>query len=346
MLSQLKEFYGKKNVLITGGASFIGSHLVDLLIASGARIRVCDDLSSGRLENLADVNEHIEFMQGDLRHKDVAATACEGMELLFHLAAMHGGRGYIETHPVECVNNMLLDNIVFDCAATAGIKKIIHASSACVYPTNLQASESELLYLTESDANFEEPGKAFADGEYGWAKLMGELQLQAYVKQYALDGVACRLFTAYGERENESHAAIALMAKAVARMDPYPIWGNGQQTRNFTYVADTVMGMALAGAKLEGFEVITIGTDEHNTVLDLTEVVFDSLGWRPAEIDFQLDMPVGVKSRASDNTRIVELLGWKPAVSLQQGITRTTHWYAANTTPESLAMLEQHLMKR
>ncbi len=346
MHSQLQQFYAEKNVLITGGASFIGSHLVDLLLSNGARIRVCDDLSSGRLDNLSKTRDRIEFLEGDLRNKGVAATAAKGVDILFHLAAMHGGRGYIETHPVECVNNMLLDNVVFDSAVAAGVRKIIHASSACVYPTNLQASESELLYLAESDANFEKPGKAFADGEYGWAKLMGELQLRAYVKQHELDGVACRLFTAYGERENESHAAIALIAKAVAKMDPYAIWGNGQQTRNFTYVADTVMGMALAGAKLEGFEVINIGTDEHNTVLDLVEVVFESLGWRPNKIDFQLDMPVGVKSRASDNTRISELLGWKPGISLAQGIGRTTDWYASIATPDRLAMLEEHLMRR
>jgi len=345
MHSQLQDFYAEKNVLITGGASFIGSHLVDLLLNNGAHIRVCDDLSSGRLENLAQ-HSRIEFLQGDLRHKSVAAAASNEIDIVFHLAAMHGGRGYIETHPVECVNNMLLDNVVFDSAAAAGVKKIVHASSACVYPTNLQASDSELLYLAEADANFEEPGKAFADGEYGWAKLMGELQLRAYVKQYALDGVACRLFTAYGERENESHAAIALIAKAVARMDPYAIWGNGQQTRNFTYVADTVMGMALAGAKLEGFEVINIGTDEHNTILDLVEVVFESLGWRPNKIDFQLDMPVGVRSRASDNTRISELLDWKPSVSLADGIGRTTDWYASIATPERLAALEEYLMQR
>src|SRR5262249_29622845 len=163
---------------------------------------------------------------------------------------------------------MLLDHTVFAAAAAAGASKIVFASSACVYPTNLQADKNSRLLLREPDANFEEPGKAFADGEYGWAKLMGELQLRAFVKQFGLSGIACRIFTAYGETENESHAVIALIAKAAARLDPFPIWGDGLQTRNFTYVRDTVTGVALAGAILNGFEVVNIGTDVHHTILD------------------------------------------------------------------------------
>jgi UDP-glucose 4-epimerase len=142
---------------------------------------------------------------------------------------------------------MLLDHVVFAAAADAGVRKIVLASSACVYPTNLQADEKSRLLLRGEDANFEEPGKAFPDGEYGWAKLMGELQLRAFCKQKGISGVGCRIFTAYGERENESHAVIALIAKAAARLDPFPIWGDGLQTRNFTYVQDTVTGMALGG---------------------------------------------------------------------------------------------------
>ena len=138
--------------------------------------------------------------------------------------------------------------------------KIVFASSACVYPTNLQSDKDSRFLLREADANFEEPGKAFADGEYGWAKLMGELQLRAFCKQFGLSGIVCRIFTAYGERENESHAVIALIAKAAARLDPFPIWGDGLQTRNFTYVQDTVTGMALAGATLNGFDVVNIGS--------------------------------------------------------------------------------------
>jgi len=328
--AQVREFYAGRRVLVTGGASFIGSHLTERLVAAGARVTVADDLSSGRLENLEAVRDDVHFLRGDLRDGDFARRACDRSEVVFHLAAAHGGRGYIETHPVECLNNMTLDHGVFTASTAGGAERIVFASSACAYPTVLQASEDERMLLRESDANFDEPGRAFADGEYGWAKLVGELQLRAVHRQHGVTGIGCRIFTAYGERENESHAAIALIAKALARMDPFPIWGNGLQTRNFTYVQDTVSGLLLGGAKLEGFDAINVGTDQHISILDLLEEIFRAVGWRPEEIHRELDRPVGAKSRAADLTRCRALLGWQPEVSLREGVARTVAWYASS----------------
>jgi UDP-glucose 4-epimerase len=343
---RLISLYKNRKVAVTGGASFIGSHLVELLVGSGASVTVVDDLSSGSLGHLASVRDSISFVQGDLRDAAFAQKSLNGNDIVFHLAAQHGGRGYIETHPVECMNNMLLDHIVYAAAAEGGASKIAFASSACVYPTNLQASSSSRLLLRETDANFEEPGKAFSDGEYGWAKLMGELQLRAFCKQYGVDGVACRIFTAYGERENESHAVVALIAKAVARMDPYPIWGDGLQTRNFTYVLDTVMGMALAAGTLTGFQTINVGSSHHHTILDLIESIFTHTGWRPSTIKKELDKPVGVLSRAADNSKCRELLGWEPSYTLVDGVGRTIDWYAATLDPARQARLEDLLLER
>lgn len=337
--------YAGERVLVTGGASFIGSHLVELLLSAGARVTVADDLSSGRESHLAAVAGDVELLVGDLRDAGHADRAVKGQDTVFHLAAMHGGRGYIDTHPVECMNNMVLDHIVFSAAAAAEAQRIVHASSACVYPTDLQASDRERLYLREQDANFDEAGRAFADGEYGWAKLMGELQLRAFHKQHAIDTIAARIFTAYGERENESHAVVALIAKAVARLDPYPVWGDGRQTRNFTYVGDTVTGLALAG-RMNGYEVLNVGSAQHHTILELLEVIFAHIGWRPDDLDLQLDKPVGVRSRASDNTQILSLTGWEPRTPLTQGVGQTIDWYVANTSPEQLRDLESRLMAR
>ena len=346
MYNLILNFYKGKKVHVTGGASFIGSHLVELLLDSGAIVTVTDDLSSGVLSNLAAVMRKITFIKGDLRNVDFANSSIAGSEVVFHLAAQHGGRGYIESHPVECSNNMLLDHIVFAAAVKSGCKSIIYASSACTYPTNLQASTTERLYLKESDANFEEPGKAFSDGEYGWAKLMGELQLRAFCKQYKIDGVACRIFTAYGERENESHAVVALIAKAALKIDPYPIWGDGTQTRNFTYVKDTVMGLALSGATLKGFSVINAGRNKHDTILELIEQIFTTLNWRPQSILKELHRPVGVLSRSSDNTLCKKLLNWEPTWDLASGIQNTAKWYIDNLTPEIRQRLEKLLLER
>jgi len=338
--------YTNRSTLITGGASFIGSHLAELLVDAGAVVTVADDLSSGQLENIAAVQSQVKFLRGDLRDPEFAKIACNDQDLIFHLAASHGGRGYIDTHPVECTNNMLLDHTVFAAAAGAGAAKIVFASSACVYPTNLQSDKGSRLLLRETDANFEETGKAFADGEYGWAKLMGELQLRAFCKQFGLSGIACRIFTTYGERENESHAVIALIAKAAARLDPFPIWGDGLQTRNFTYVKDAVTGMALAGATLHGFDLVNIGTDVHYTIFDLIREIFSYMRWEPRKIQKQLDKPVGVNSRAADVTKCRDCLCWVPTHSLTEGIRRTVDWYLSSSKDRDDKTLERRLMER
>jgi nucleoside-diphosphate-sugar epimerase len=341
---RFKAAYANRSALITGGASFIGSHLAEVLVDAGALVTVADNLSSGQLENLTAVQSRVKFLKGDLREPEFAKTACNGHEIIFHLAASHGGRGYIDTHPVECTNNMLLDHAVFAAAAGAGAKKIVFASSACVYPTNLQSDKDSCFLLREADANFEEPGKAFADGEYGWAKFMGELQLMAFRKQFGLAGIVCRIFTSYGERENESHAVTALIAKAAAHLDPFPIWGDGLQRRNFTYVQDTVTGMALAGATLDGFDVVNIGTDVHYTIFDLIREIFTCMRWEPRKIQKQLDKPVGVNSRAANVSKCRDSLGWIPTYSLTEGIRRTVDWYLSSSKHRDNKSLERHLM--
>lgn len=334
MISELQSVeadYRGRRILVTGGASFISSHVVTALVALGANVSVADDLSSGRLENLEEVSDDVNISVGDLRDPVFAASVLRDTDVVFHLAADHGGRGYIESHPVECLGNMALDHIVFSAAARSGVERIIHASSACVYPTGLQSDADDRSLLSEDQAGFDEPGKAFADGAYGWAKLMGEHQLSNVVSQYGLGGVSCRLFTAYGERENESHAAIALMAKAHRRLDPFPVWGDGTQTRNFTYVADTAVGLVLAGAKLAlpgTFDVVNVGLDEHFTINQLMEEIFTCANWRPRKVDYQLDKPVGVKSRAADCTKSDRVLGWRPSITLTDGVSRTYEWYA------------------
>jgi nucleoside-diphosphate-sugar epimerase len=341
----LRPYLGQR-VLITGGASFIGSHLAELLVGSGAEVRIADDLSSGRLDNLSSISGDCDIRVGDVRHEDFATASCKGVDTVFHLAASHGGRGYIETHPIECCNNLLLDHVLLVACASSGVEKVVHASSACVYPIVLQDDASDRALLAEDQCNFDEPGKAFADGEYGWAKLMGELQLRAFHKQFGIDGIACRIFTAYGERENESHAVVALIAKALARMDPYPIWGDGTQTRNFTYVSDTVKGLALAGASMSGFDVINVGSPVHTTVNDLVNQIFEATDFVPKAIDYQLEMPVGAKSRAADCTKSERLFRWYPGTPITDGVPRTVNWYRSTGRSERLEQLERYLITR
>ncbi len=130
----MMSYWKDKRVLVTGGASFIGSHLVDRLAKLGAKIRAADDLSSGKLENLQDSIKDVEFLKGDLRNRQFTNRVMRDIEVVFHLAACHGGRGFIDTHPADCASNMVLDGIVFDEAMQAKVDRVCFASSACVYP--------------------------------------------------------------------------------------------------------------------------------------------------------------------------------------------------------------------
>lgn len=335
----MMSYWKDKGVLVTGGASFIGSHLVDRLVKLGAKIRVADDLSSGKLENLQDSIKDVEFLEGDLRNRQFTNSVMGDIEVVFHLAACHGGRGFIDTHPADCASNMVLDGIVFDEAMKAKVDRVCFASSACVYPVRHQVKpvNGNMIYLKEEWADPFKEGCASSDGEYGWAKLMGELSLGAYRKQYGLKSVSCRLFTAYGERENETHAVIALIAKAFIKMDPYEIWGGGQQDRNFTYVGDIADGMIRAAERIEDGSAINIGTAEHIKIIDSAKMIFAESGFTPKSLNFDLSKPVGVFSRAADLTRTRSVLNWEPSTSFQEGLRRTMAWYYETKNVEDVS---------
>jgi nucleoside-diphosphate-sugar epimerase len=348
LAERLVSSYGGRSVLVTGGASFIGSHLVDRLLELGSDVLVVDDFSSGRKEHIAHLEDE-RILELDLADRTKTLDELPECEFVFHLAAVHGGRGFIDTFPDQVLVNLGIDNNVYTAAAHAGTRRIVHASSACVYPTTLQADSSSRHLLAESEAGFDVPGRAFSDGAYGWTKIMGEYQLWQFALQGRFRGASARIFTAYGERENESHAAIALIAKALLEMDPYPVWGDGLQTRNFTYVADTVQGLLLLGSLGEShpFHAVNVGSSQHHTVREFIETTFELLGWRPKKLEFQTWRPVGVASRASNNILIRELFGWEPEVSLREGVARTLAWYADRADrPQTADELEDLLLAR
>ena len=323
-----------ERILVTGGASFIGSHLVEELADRGADVRVADDFSSGRRENLTAVEAEIEILEGNLKRQSFTEDATRDIDRLFHLAADHGGRGYISKHPANCATNMALDNIVFEAAVENGVERITYASSACVYPTDIQ---EERQRLSEEMVSFEERGGAYADETYGWAKLMGERSLQAFHEQYGVDASVVRIFTAYGPRENETHAVVALIAKAFARQDPFEIWGDGQQTRNFTYVDDIVRALVLANERITDVTPVNAGIRDYVSIETVAEAVFDYMNWHPEERSYLTEKPVGVKHRAADTGRVEELLDWQPEYTLQEGLAETIDWYVEVHDRQSVA---------
>jgi nucleoside-diphosphate-sugar epimerase len=299
---------------------------VDGLVEQGAHVRVVDNLSTGLLENIAGHvrSGRIEFVEADLLNPSVARRASNGMEVVFHLAADHGGRGYIATHPVECSTNLILDGTVFRACHQEGVERVVFASSGCVYPTSKQMDPTEEVYLAE-----EMVGPPYeADDIYGWAKLMAELTLRAYHEQYGMKTASCRFFTVYGPRCGESHAVMAMIARAFARQDPFVVWGTGEQVRNWTYVDDIVQGFILAAERIEDGTAVNLGTSERIRVLDCAEAVIRLAGY-DAEIEKLLDMPSGVLNRAADTSLAGRLLGRVPQVSFEDGLRKTWEWYVA-----------------
>ena len=331
-------------VLVTGGASFIGSHLVDGLVERGASVRIVDDLSSGQLEN---IKEHVdagrvEFIRGDLKESGLAKKAVDGMSVVFHLAADHGGRGYVELHQSACALNMMLDQLVFDAAAHARVDKVVFASSGCVYPNGLQTDPSQTVYLTEDSV-----GPPFdADNMYGWAKLMGEMTLRAYCQDCGLGAASCRYFTVYGTRGHENHAVIAMIALAFLKQDPFDVWGNGEQIRNWTHVSDIVAGTILAADRIDDGTAVNLGTMERTRVIDAAREVLAYTG-HTAEIRLLLDKPVGPMNRVADNALAARLLDWRPKVKFVDGLHRTIDWYFGSKDRAKLAAdLERKLTER
>jgi len=325
-----KKFWESRKVLVTGGASFIGSHLVDKLVQLNAEVTVVDNLSSGKLENLQQSINKIKFIKKDLEytHLNELIKIFKDHEIVFHLAAVHGGRGYIHTHPADVCSNLAIDHHVFEASHLAEVERVVFASSACVYPPKLQEQIGSQYLLKEEDTNpFKLNDYLSADLEYGWAKLMGEIQLIAFIKQYGLKGCSCRFVTVYGPRENETHAIIALIYKALEKMDPYVIWGDGNQERDFTYVEDIVEGMILAAEKITDGIPINLGTGKKYKIKHVAEKIFQIMNWRPKKIIYDTTKPIGVKSRGLDITRAKQLLGWKPKYTLEQGLRKTIEWY-------------------
>jgi len=334
----------ERRVLITGGASFIGSHLLDALISRGARARIIDDLSSGKLENIRQHLDQgaVEFMQGDLRTPGVAEQAVAGMSVVFHLAADHGGRGYVDLHQAACATNLLLDGLLFRACYQAKVDKVVYASSGCVYPNYRQTDPNTILYLTEDMV-----GPPYdADNMYGWAKLMGEMTLQAYYRDWGMKCASCRYFTVYGERGHENHAVIAMIARAFIDQNPFVVWGTGEQVRNWTHVSDIVQGTILAAEKIDDGMALNIGTMERTRVIDAVKEVQTYTG-REGEIELHPEMPTGPLNRVAENSLAKRLLGWEPQVNFFDGLHKTIDWYFSTKEVEQVrAILEQKLTER
>lgn len=341
MVPGKKYNWKNKKVLVTGGASFIGSNLVDKLLERGASIKVVDNLSSGKITNIQlhiDSGE-LEFIEGDLRNTELTAKTLRGVDVVFHLAADHGGRGYVDLNQAGPASNLFLDGLVFWEAVKAEVDQIIFASSGCVYPNYLQTDISKEFYLTE---DLVKPPYD-ADNMYGWAKLMGELTLNTYHQKFGIGTASCRYFTVYGPRGVENHAVIAMIARAFIKQNPFEVWGNGNQIRNWTYVDDITEGTILTAERVRDGSAINLGTMERIKVIDAVKMITDFAGYNP-KIKFLEDMPTGPLNRVADNSKAKKILNWEPKTNFKEGLTKTIEWYFNNKNQEEIRNNLKHIL--
>lgn len=332
-----------KNVLVTGGASFIGSHLVDKLVEKGAKVSIVDNLSSGRIENLkqhkiyTDVgiysvyedtleprfpvddfsHKYIKFWKADLRKQEVAERVTRNADVVFHLAADHGGRGYVDTHQYGPSINLMLDGMLFRAAHNNGVDKVVYASSGCVYPNLIQQDTEQELYLQEDDVGPPHD----SDNMYGWAKLMAEKTLESYYNEVEMKSVSLRYFTVYGgKRMKPDHALCAMAYRAYAGESPFTVWGTGGQIRNWTRVEDIVRGTILAAERIDDATPINLGIEKRISVKEAARKILEYVGRKDDEIKYLPDMPTGPLNRVCDNSRARRMLGWKPGWSFEEGL--------------------------
>lgn len=319
--------WGGRRVLVTGGAGFIGSNLVSCLVEHGAHVRVADNLERGRLENLGEARDGIDFLQRDLRDPGACAEACRGVDTVFHLAAKVGGIGYYLNKPGEVLLcNTLLDTNVLEASRQNGVARYVYASSAHVYPIERQA-RPDAPPLREEDAV-----PAHPELSYGWAKLLGEKQVEYVVWEGGeLRGAILRLVGAYGENQDlglETGSAIPVfICRAILypQRQPFVIWGTGEETRSYCYIGDVVEGLLRAAAKLDGQRLLgplNLGSEGRVTIGALAEQVVAVSG-KAIGIVRDTSRPTVIWGQAVDCSKARALLDhWVPEVSLEQGLRR------------------------
>ena len=314
-------------IAVTGGAGFLGSHIVRRLVDEGHEVTVIDDFSSGSTENLADVGVKQKVSRGDLKDLEFARKSLRRAEEVFHFAAEVGSVAYLHgSNAKELATlqaNMVIDANVFKAAAEARVSSIYYASSVSVYPIDMQMGSDARFREEDSDA------RVNPEGGYGWSKFIAEKQLSM------MDGVSsgvARIFHAYGKniylKPDRSQVIASLMRKAIRYpKEGFVVWGDGRQRRCFVYIDDAVDALFRVRDHVlkKGSLTVNVGSTEEHTVRDVAEKVVELSG-KKIPLKFDRSKPSGALNRTPDLGRVRRVLGWGPTTGFSEGMKRTYEW--------------------
>ncbi len=311
-------------IVVAGAGGFIGGHLIADLIEQGyERLRAVDIKP---FKDWYQIFPEVENIQSDLKMPQACETACCDARYVFNLAADMGGMGFIEKHKAECMLSVLINTNLLLAAKKFGCERFFFSSSACVYAAEKQTS-AQLTALKEEDAY-----PAMPEDGYGWEKLFSERMCRHFSEDFGMITRMARYHNVYGPSGTydggREKAPAALCRKIIqAKLSGHhelSIWGDGQQSRSFMYIDDCLFGTkAIMESTIT--QPINLGSNQLVTINQLVDIIEEIAGIK-LKRNYQLDAPLGVRGRNSDNTLIQQLLGWQPSITLQEGLQKTYSW--------------------
>jgi nucleoside-diphosphate-sugar epimerase len=309
--------------LVTGAGGFIGGHLVGVLLAAGADVRAVDIKPEN---DWYQVHHEAENLVTDLRRVEACRAAVAGATEVYNLAADMGGMGFIENNKAACMLSVLINTHLLEAAIDAGSERFLFASSACVYAADKQETP-DVEPLREVDAY-----PAMPEDGYGWEKLFSERMCRHFTEDFGLETRVPRYHNVYGPHgtfEGGREKAPAAICRKIAEAElsgnhEIEVWGDGEQTRSFTYIDDCIYGTRLL-MDSDVSEPINLGSSQLVTINELVEIV-ERIAGIEVERRYDLSAPQGVRGRNSDNDLIRRRLDWEPGTSLEDGLEKTYAW--------------------
>ena len=313
-------------VLVTGGAGFIGSHLCEALLARGARVRVLDDFSTGRWENLARIRSDIEVIEGGLESASAVERAVAGVDSIAHLAARSSVVESIGARELYWRVNVEGTATLFAAAAAARARRVVFAASSSAYgdraPTHDQTHDQ--AHDQAHDVPQDESMQPHPASPYAASKVEGERLVRALAQTGGVDAIALRFFNVYGLRQDPNSAYAAVIPRFMTRVaegKPVTVFSDGLQTRDFVHVSDTARAViaALDAKHVLGGVIANVGTGQATTVTELVRLVGAVLG-KPAMVEYQPAREGEVRHSVAATERAAQLIGFRANMSLESGL--------------------------